>query len=528
MTVFILVPGTYTGGWIWEELACLLRESGAQAHPVTLTGLGDRRHLAGPGTDLETHIQDLVTLIDQVNAQDQVDTQELVLVGHGYGIHPVLGAAGRRPERIGRIVHLDTGIPQDGEPALSLVPDQKIRELLLDAADTAEATATAGAGAGAASGAGAGAGAGRVVPVPACEEWQRWGSTAGLSEQALARLTRLAAPHPAGTLTQPLRLTGAAAALPATGILCTRNGSSIATVEAFVGLGDPRVQELVERRVTFFELHTGHWPMLSAPAELCTVLLEAAAGGGHLLDPAAGERPAHLRPFLLDVPEQPRERAQNIDLHLPRAQGPRPAVVFVHGGPVPAGVLPTPRDWPAFTGYGQYVAGLGAVGVTVDHRLHDITGYEQAAGDIAAAVERVRADPRVDEDRIALWFFSAGALIAADWIAAPPPWLRCVAATYPVLAPPASWGLSDTRFRPAAALRTGGALPIVLTRVEHERVEIAATVEEFLTAAAACRRDIEVIDVPDGVHGFETAGPTEESRQAVHDAVRSVLTHLGN
>lgn len=502
MTAFILVAGAYTGGWVWQELAERLRESGAEVHPVTLTGLGDRRHLAGPETDLDTHIKDLVELIDHVDAQD------VVIVGHDYGIHPVLGAADRRAHRIGRIVHLDTGIPEDGEPALSLVPDQKLRELLLDGADAA------------------GDGAGRPVPVPEHDDWRRWGSTAGIPDDGLARMTRLAAPHPRRTLTQPLRLSGVTAELPTTGVLCTGNGSSIATVEAFVGLGDPRFQALADRGVTFFELDTGHWPMLSVPDRLAAVLLKAAAGGGYRLDPAPRVRPAHLRPFLLDVPELPRERAGHVDLYLPEARSPRPAVVFVHGGPVPAGVEPTPRDWPAFVGYGRYAASLGAVGVTVDHRLHGLGDYERAAEDVAAAVAQVRADPRVDPDRVALWFFSAGGLISADWIAAPPPWLRCVAASYPVLAPLPNWGLSDTRFRPAAALRTIGSLPVVLTRVERERTEIAATVDEFLTAAATRGRDIEVIDVPDGVHGFETMDPTEGGRRAVRAAMRSVLAHL--
>ncbi|MFE6159241.1 dienelactone hydrolase family protein [Streptomyces sp. NPDC056486] len=500
MTAFILVAGAYTGGWVWQELAARLRESGAEVHPATLTGLGDRRHLAGPGTDLETHIQDLVGLIDHV------DTQDVVIAGHDYGIHPVLGAADRRPDRIGRIVHLDTGVPRDGEPALGLVPDQKLRELLLDEAEAA--------------------GADWRISVPAPEDWQRWGSTAGIPDDALARLTRLAAPHPRGALRQPLRLTGVTAQLPTTGVLCTKNGSSIAAIEAFAGLGDPRSKMLVERRVTFFELDTGHWPMLSAPDELATVLLKAAAGDGYRLAPAAGERPAHLRPFLLDVPKRPRERVGHLDLYLPEAEGPRPAVVFVHGGPVPAGVAPTPRDWPAFIGYGRYVASRGAVGVTLDHRLHDLTDFERAAEDVAAAVERVRADPRVDPDRVALWFFSAGGLISTDWIAAPPPWLRCVAVSYPVLAPLPNWGLADTRFRPVAALRTAGALPIVLTQVGRERAEIAATVQQFLTAAATHERNIEVIDVPEGLHGFETTEPTEETRRAAHDSVRSVLDHL--
>jgi dienelactone hydrolase len=132
----------------------------------------------------------------------------------------------------------------------------------------------------------------------------------------------------------------------------------------------------------------------------------------------------------------------------------------------------------------------------------------------------------VDAQRIALWFFSGGGLLAADWLAAPPPWLRCVAATYPVMAPLPGWGEVAARFRPAEAVAAAGQLPVVLTRVGRERAEIAATVAEFLAAARSARAAVEVIDVPDGHHGFETIDHTEPARQAVRSAVRSVLAHL--
>ncbi|WP_405655981.1 alpha/beta fold hydrolase [Streptomyces sp. NBC_01386] len=497
MTAFILVAGAHTGGWVWRQVAAGLRDSGARAYEVTLTGM-DGGGAAGPGVDLETHIEELVRLIDRVEGQ-------VVLVGHCYGIHPVRGAADRRPERISRIVNVDVGIPEDGDPALELLPAQTDRERVLSLAQEHSAG---------------------LLPAPAVEEWQRWGSVAGLPGEALARLTEQAVPQPLPTLTQPLRLSGAVAELPTTGILCTANGSSIAVIETMVGLGDPAFQALADPGVTFLELDTGHWPMLSAPRELVDVLLRAAAGKGHRVA-AVREQPTHLRPFLMDVKERPRERTGRVDLHLPDADGPRPAVVFVHGGPVPAGACPTPRDWPAFAGYAQYVANLGAVGVTVDHRLHELTAYGRAADDIAEAIGVVRADPRVDGDRVALWFLSAGGLLAADWLAAPPSWLRCVAASYPILAPLPGWGLADSRFRPTAAVRGAGRLPIVLTRVGLERPEIAVTVEEFVSAAADCGAALEVIDLPLGHHGFETTDPTDASRDAVRRAVRSVLGHLG-
>ncbi|MFJ8001220.1 alpha/beta fold hydrolase [Streptomyces sp. NPDC096310] len=528
MAVFVLVSGSHTGGWVWDEVAALLRAAGSEVYAATLTGMGDRRHLAGPDTDLETHVQDLVDLIDSIPVADgpagPAGPGDVVLVGHCYGIHPVLGAADRRTERVARIVHLDAGQPQDGDVALALVPDRAIRDRAIRdraAADGRERD---------------GGDDWRILPPP-LDEPERWGGTAGVPEAALERLARNAAPQPLGTLTRPLRLphADALAALPTTGIFCTANGSGIALVEMLVETGQPRFQALARPWVGFFELDTGHWPMLSVPDALAGVLLRAAADEGRRVTAKKGARPAHLGPFLLDAPEDApgggQERTEHTTLYFPRAEGPRPAVVLVHGGPLPADTSPTPRDWPVFTGYGRYVASLGAVGVTVDHRLYGLTDYARAAGDVAAAVDLVRADPRVDGERVALWFFSGGGLLLADWLAAPPPWLRCVAATYPVLAPIPGWGLVEPRFRPAATVGSAGGLPIVLTRVGRERPEIAATVEEFLSAAGGGGARVEVIDVPLARHGFETlddAEPeaAEQARRAVERAVRSVLTEV--
>ncbi|MFI0989645.1 alpha/beta fold hydrolase [Streptomyces exfoliatus] len=504
MTAFVLVPGAFTGGWVWEEVAARLREAGAEAYPATLTGMGERRGGAGPGTGLGTHVEDLLRLIDGIR------TPRVVLVGHGYGLHPVLAAADRRPGRVARIVSLDTALPQEGETALGSVPDPEVRarrtDGVLPAADDG------------------------WIPPPRPGTWSRWGSTEGVPAEALDRLERLASPQPAGTFTQPLRLSGAAAAPPTTGVLCTANGSSVDLVRMLVESGPPQFRALADDRFRFLDLGTGHWAMLSAPGELAEVLLQAAAGEGHRVtaperDPEH-ERPPHLLPFLLDVPEVPRERRGRVDLHLPESGRPRPAIVFVHGGPVAVDQRPTPRDTPFFLGYGRYAAGLGVVGVTLDHRLHGIADYPRAADDLAEAVALVRADPRVDEDRIALWFFSTGGLLAADWLAAPPPWLRCVAANYPALAPLPGWRTVDSRFRPVATVGTADGPPIVLTRAGREHPAFAATVEEFLTAAGRTGADVEVVDVPDGRHSFELVDPTDESRAAVERAVRSVLTHL--
>ncbi|MFC8225080.1 alpha/beta fold hydrolase [Streptomyces sp. NPDC057287] len=509
MSTFILVSGMFTGPHVWDETAARLTATGADVHAVTLTGLGGTRPPAGTDIGLETHVADVLAVIDSVQ---RTAGEGIVLVGHDYGIHPAVGAADRRVESVARIIHLDSGLPQDGVPALAAVADRGLRE---------EAVRAAGGGA---------QGAGASLPPPARDGWRLWGSTADVPGAALDRLTALASPQPLGTLLQPLRLTGAVAAVPRTGVLCTGNGASIAMVQARADLGEPTLRALADARVAFFELPTGHWPMLSSPTALAVTLLKASAGEGHRLAPVdAAQPPAHLRPFLLDVPDIPRERAGDVDLYVPSsAQEPSPAVVFVHGGPVPAGARPTPRDWPLLTGYARFAAAHGVVGVTLDHGLHSVDDYEQAAADVADAVEQVRAHPRVDADRVALWFFSGSGPLTADWMGEPPPWLRCLAANYPIMAPLPNWGRLGSRFSPAEAVARAGSLPLVLVRAGLETADISATVEDFLTAAHACGADVEVVDVPDGHHTFEAVDPTDASRDAVHRAMRIVLGHLTN
>ncbi len=231
-----------------------------------------------------------------------------------------------------------------------------------------------------------------------------------------------------------------------------------------------------------------------------------------------------MQPFVVPVAPRTAERHGRVDLYLPDdVTQPVPAIVFVHGGPVPAELDPTPRGWPVFQGYGSLTATRGVAGATVDHRLHDVGNYPVAAADVAEAVELVRADPRVDADRIALWFFSGAGLLIADWLRTTPDWLRCVAATYPVLAAPPDW---DDRFRPALAVAQAGGLPIVLTRVGLERPPIAAAVTAFVDAAHAGNAKLEIIDVPNGQHGFDALDHTDESVQAVTRALDSVLGFL--
>ncbi|WP_433375525.1 alpha/beta hydrolase [Actinoplanes sp. CA-142083] len=221
-----------------------------------------------------------------------------------------------------------------------------------------------------------------------------------------------------------------------------------------------------------------------------------------------------LKPFVLPVATRTAERHGRVDLYPPDdLSRPRPAVLFLHG--LVAAEAPTPREWPIFQAYASLVSSRGVFGATLDHRLHNPAAYEAAADDVRDAVETLRADPRVDGERMALWFFSASGLLCADWLREPPSWLRCVALTYPVLMPFPGWPVPE-RFRPVDVVAGAGDLPIVLTRVGREDPGIAEGVRAFV-AAAKTRPDI--VEVPHGRHGFDYLDDDDASRAAIQRAV---------
>jgi len=235
--------------------------------------------------------------------------------------------------------------------------------------------------------------------------------------------------------------------------------------------------------------------------------------------------PAYLRPFVLGVLDGPDvrvDRLGEIDFYRPAGTARTGAILFVHGGPVPAELAATPRDWPVFKGYATAAARRGAVAAVVDHSL--IRGFDQlvtAADEVEAAVGLLRSDPRVDPDRVALWFFSGAGLLAGEWLDSRPDWLRCVALTYPLLATPP--GVEEL-VNAAEVIGKHKDLPVLLTRAGLEHEELAGPVAEFVSAGGTA---LDIIDVPKGHHGFDMLDHTEESRAAVTKALDWAIAHLG-
>ena len=88
-STYVLVHGAWHGGWCWKRVAPALRAAGHEVYVPTLTGLGERAHLARPEVDLELHIQDLVAMLEAE------DLRQVTLVGHSYAGFVITGAAAR-------------------------------------------------------------------------------------------------------------------------------------------------------------------------------------------------------------------------------------------------------------------------------------------------------------------------------------------------------------------------------------------------------------------------------------------------
>jgi pimeloyl-ACP methyl ester carboxylesterase len=243
MATFVLVHGGWGGGWEWRAVARLLTAHGHEAFTPTLTGLGERRHLGGPQVDLDTHIEDVVAVIEAE------DLHSVTLCGQSYGGMVIGSVADRLAERIAQLVYIDAFVPRDGESTLDLVPPtfaQRIRNLALDE------------------------GGGWQVPLP----FDAGDVAEALPGEPGSRYASRLGPQPIGTFAGAARLTGAADPLPHTYIRCTGHDAFEETVFA------PSLRRASDLGWRILELEAPHDAQVLAPERLVDLLDEAVEPAG--------------------------------------------------------------------------------------------------------------------------------------------------------------------------------------------------------------------------------------------------------
>jgi pimeloyl-ACP methyl ester carboxylesterase len=111
---FVLVHGTWHGGWCWRRVVDALERKGHKVYAESLTGLGDRSHLLTKDVNLTTHVNDVVNLVKWD------DLKDVVLVGHSSAGFVITQAAEQIGPSVASIVYLDAFIPQPGDNLISL------------------------------------------------------------------------------------------------------------------------------------------------------------------------------------------------------------------------------------------------------------------------------------------------------------------------------------------------------------------------------------------------------------------------
>jgi pimeloyl-ACP methyl ester carboxylesterase len=114
---FVLVHGSWHGGWCWRRVADRLEKRGHKVFTPTLTGLGERVHLLTPAVDLDTHVTDVVNLIKYEGLQN------IVLAGHSYAGSIITGVAEQMLPAIASIVFIDAFLPGNGDTMLSMTTE---------------------------------------------------------------------------------------------------------------------------------------------------------------------------------------------------------------------------------------------------------------------------------------------------------------------------------------------------------------------------------------------------------------------
>lgn len=222
----LLIGGLWLPGSVWGGVASALEGHGHRPVPLTLPGQGDGSRSATLDDQLET----VLAAVDAAPGK-------VMVVGHSAACSLAWLAADRRPDKVAEAVLIGGCPTQDGRPY----------------ADFFEVTDG-------------------VMPFPGWEPFEG-ADAADLDEEARSAFTASAIPVPEGVARGVVRLTDERRWDVPVLVVCPE--FTPAQAREWIGAGD--VPELARaEKVEFADIDSGHWPMLTEPAELARILAVAA------------------------------------------------------------------------------------------------------------------------------------------------------------------------------------------------------------------------------------------------------------
>ena len=234
MATIVTVHGGYGGGWEWKDVAKELSAMGHEVFRPTLTGMGERHHI-GRQVGLNTHIQDIVSVIEFE------ELNNVILSGHSYSGIVVTGVADRIPDRIGLVVYIDAEIPENGQSVFNMAPD------ITD-----------------------------IMKVSSDEHGDDWFDIleeilppkGEIDEEKRRRYISRLRPQPVATFTDPIRLTGKINEVRRAFVRCTGGSIDLGGSDPI----EPYAEQAKRAGWLYREINTPHDPQLFSPEEMARVL----------------------------------------------------------------------------------------------------------------------------------------------------------------------------------------------------------------------------------------------------------------
>jgi acetyl esterase/lipase len=226
----------------------------------------------------------------------------------------------------------------------------------------------------------------------------------------------------------------------------------------------------------------------------------------------------------------------HMDIYTPPGPAqPRPAVILIHGGPTPrTGV----KDMGVFISYGELLAASGFVAVTFNHRFLAPERLADAAVDVRDLVAYIRENATslgIAPESLALWAFSGGGAFLAVPLLQRPTWLRAVVAYYAALdlqqLPQPDGGIGPELLREFSAICSLGEStrhtpPILVARAGMDYPWLNAGIDRFVQTALKKGATLDLLNHPEGHHGFDILDDDARSRQIIINTIRYLHDHL--
>jgi pimeloyl-ACP methyl ester carboxylesterase len=230
----VLIPGLWLDGASWNKVIPVLDEAGHRTHPVTLPGM-EHKDAYRSRITLRDHVEAVIELIDAVRGR-------LVLVGHSGGGAIAHAAVDARPDRVARVVYVDSWPLGAG----GVIND----ELPVENGE---------------------------IPLP---DWSYFDDEdlVDLDDQLRAWFRARAIPSPARVPSDTQHLSDERRYdVPVTVVACE---FSAATLRKWIAAGEPSLRELARiSSVTYVDLPTGHWPQFTRPKDLGRVIAASVTAG---------------------------------------------------------------------------------------------------------------------------------------------------------------------------------------------------------------------------------------------------------